>query len=141
MPHKSTIADLEASAAPFNIKPADLGLLLNAAVEAKELAYCPYSNFRVGAAVLPASTRPTPPIVKGANVENASYPVGTCAERCCLSKAVTEGTKREFVALAVATDVKPADGEFVVKTMQELLPDSFGPENMGQPQALGDLEG
>lgn len=44
--------------------------------------------------------------ISGANVENASYPVGTCAERVALGKAVTEGVL-EFKALAVATDISP----------------------------------
>ncbi|OAA32719.1 Cytidine deaminase-like protein [Moelleriella libera RCEF 2490] len=93
------------------------------AVAAKATAYCPYSKFRVGAAVLAADGT----LTAGANVENAAYPVGTCAERVALARAVTErpglvfsqqalqqqGEKEEegkkgpvwqFKALAVATD-------------------------------------
>lgn len=72
-------------------------------VAAKSTAYCPYSQFRVGAAVLSADGAY---YFSGANVENASYPVGTCAERVALGKAVTEG-HRKIRAVAVATDIAP----------------------------------
>ena len=62
-------------------------------------AYAPYSSFRVGAALLCTDGS----IVSGCNVENASYPAGTCAERVALGAAVTAG-HREFVAIALATD-------------------------------------
>ncbi|KAL8768726.1 MAG: hypothetical protein Q9209_005144 [Squamulea sp. 1 TL-2023] len=54
------------------------------AVRAKAIAYCPYSNFRVGAAFLALDGS----VITGGNIENASYPVGTCAERVALGKAV-----------------------------------------------------
>ena len=73
--------------------------LYRAAAEAMERAYAPYSNFRVGAALLGADGR----IFAGCNVENAAYPSGTCAERGAVSTAVAQGT-REFVLLAIATD-------------------------------------
>ncbi|GAB7364458.1 hypothetical protein MBLNU230_g5268t1, partial [Neophaeotheca triangularis] len=60
--------------------------LHEACVEAKGRAYCPYSNFRVGCSVLLTSGA----IVRGGNVENASYPVGTCAERVTLATAVCQ---------------------------------------------------
>lgn len=72
-------------------------------VEAKAVAYCPYSNFRVGCAVLTADGS----VVTGANVENVAYPVGTCAERVAIGKAVTEGHRGRFRAIAVATDISP----------------------------------
>ncbi|XP_060584677.1 cytidine deaminase-like [Ruditapes philippinarum] len=78
--------------------------LIKAADKVKENAYCPYSNFRVGAAVLCADGS----IYAGCNVENASYGVSVCAERNAVMKAVTEGNK-SFKALAVCCDVK---GEF-----------------------------
>ncbi|MDI1491333.1 MAG: hypothetical protein OHK93_002542 [Ramalina farinacea] len=82
--------------------------LLRNAKAAKDKAYCPYSHFRVGAAVLTTSGT----IIQGCNVENASYPVGMCAERCCLGKAVVEGFgPGDFKALAVSTDVEPPAGE------------------------------
>jgi cytidine deaminase len=68
----------------------------------KASAYCPYSNFRVGATILTEDGK----YIDGANVENCSYPVGTCAERVAFGKAVTEG-HRGFKAVAVATDISP----------------------------------
>lgn len=72
--------------------------LIQAAAEARQWAYAPYSNYAVGAALLTASGR----IYDGVNVENAAYPTGICAERVAVFKAVSEG-EREFVAIAVVT--------------------------------------
>lgn len=83
------------------LNPTDLTTLSTAAAQAKTTAYAPYSNFRVGAAFLTAEGT----IVPGANVENASYPVGTCAERVALGRAVTEGHRSGFRAVGVSTDL------------------------------------
>jgi len=126
---------------------AELKELAIRTLAAKDTAYCPYSNFQVGCAVLCNDGS----WVTGGNVENASYPVGLCAERTALAKAVSEG-KRAFRALGVVTDVKSppsspcgmcrqfirefadlslpifmfdVDGEYVVMTLGELLPMSF----------------
>ncbi|KAG6109141.1 hypothetical protein E4U13_006093 [Claviceps humidiphila] len=149
------------------LSPEQITTLRHAAFAAKDTAYCPYSNFRVGAALLlcpfPSADSSNPVIITGANVENAAYPVGTCAERVALGKAVTgEKEVSDLVksggvrALGVATDVTPAaspcgmcrqfirefcklsmpiymfdkDGNYVVKTLEELLPMSFGPEDL-----------
>jgi cytidine deaminase len=72
--------------------------LIQAALEARQWAYAPYSNYPVGAALLTASGR----IYEGINIENAAYPDSICAERVAVFKAVSEG-ERDFVAIAVAT--------------------------------------
>ena len=73
--------------------------LIVAATEARLAAYAPYSNFRVGAAVLAADGRVFP----GCNVENLSYGLTICAERNALFYAVASGA-RDFTALAVVAD-------------------------------------
>ncbi len=78
-------------------------VLTDRARAAKGRAYAPYSKFHVGAALLCADGS----IVDGCNVENASYPAGTCAERVALGAAVVAG-HREFTAVAIATDAPSA---------------------------------
>lgn len=73
--------------------------LIQAALQAREAAYAPYSQYKVGAALLGKSGR----IYTGCNVENASYGATICAERVAAVKAVSEG-EQTFEALAVATD-------------------------------------
>ncbi|HHT24909.1 MAG TPA: cytidine deaminase [Clostridiaceae bacterium] len=70
--------------------------LIKEAIKASENSYSPYSNFRVGAAILCADQK----IFTGCNVENASYGATICAERAAAIKAVSEGAKR-FIAIAV----------------------------------------
>lgn len=71
--------------------------LCSLAVNAMSNAYVPYSNYRVGAALLTKSGK----IYTGCNIENASYSPTVCAERTAIFKAVSEG-EREFVKIAVA---------------------------------------
>ena len=75
----------------------DVKKLVEAALSARETAYAPYSNFKVGAALLSKNGT----IFKGCNVENASYGASICAERTAFVKAVSEG-EREFKAIAIA---------------------------------------
>lgn len=119
--------------------------LINAATAAREKAYAPYSNFRVGAAILTKEAR----YYTGCNIENASYGLTCCAERVALFKAVSNN-ERAFEAIALTagtsefcspcgacrqalaefgTNIKVYmannAGEYVMKTVGELLPDSF----------------
>jgi cytidine deaminase len=113
--------------------------LLQAAQDAAERAYAPYSRFQVGAAVLARDGR----VVSGVNVENAAYPLGVCAERAALARAVAEGIRPGDVE-AVAITASPCGGcrqwllefgadrvifqtgdELIVRRPEELLPHSF----------------
>ena len=132
--------------------------LIENAIEARKMAYTPYSNYKVGAALLSSDGK----IIKGCNIENAAYGPTNCAERTAFFKAVSEGVK-EFSAIAIVggleneTDLfsdyafpcgvcrqvmrEFCDSEFEivvarsiddykVYTLGELLPESFGPDNL-----------
>lgn len=125
--------------------------LIAAAEKARESAYCPYSGFSVGAALLCADQN----VVTGCNVENAAF-ISVCAEQTAVCKAISEG-KREFWAIAVVGAPEDAPGQYCppcgkcrqilaefcdpetfeiilydtddscrVFTLGELLPESFG---------------
>lgn len=70
--------------------------LIQAAFEARKMAYTPYSNFKVGAALLTKSGK----IYQAGNIENASYTPTCCAERVAFFKAISEGEK-DFQAIAI----------------------------------------
>ena len=119
------------------------------AIKYREHSYSPYSHFAVGAAVLTKSGH----VYGGCNIENASYPVGICAERTAIVKAVSEG-ERDIVALAVVGDTpgpcspcgmcRQFIGEFKIPkiimanmhgvrktvTLEELLPFAFTDSDM-----------
>jgi len=126
--------------------------LVAQAMQAREHAYAPYSNYAVGAALLGKSGR----VYTGCNVENAVYPLSTCAERTAVVKAVSEG-EREFVALAVATEnggspcgscrqtlrefgkdilvlIADATGDYRETTIIDLLPESFSAADLKEMQ-------
>ena len=77
----------------------DRDALIKAAWQAREMAYAPYSNFAVGAALLAADGRVFP----GCNVENISYGLTNCAERVAIGAAVAAGVTK-FSAVAVVAD-------------------------------------
>lgn len=93
--HKSRVQG-SGSPAPRTLNPDACLTLLTAARDAATRAYCPYSYFAVGAALLADDGR----IFTGVNVENASYGLTICAERAALFAAITAGARR-FQALAV----------------------------------------
>lgn len=84
--------------------------LIQEARKAKEGAYAPYSNFKVGAALLLNNGK----IVHGSNQENASYPIGLCAERTALSAAASLASHEKIKAIAITCSsehnpvIKPA---------------------------------
>lgn len=116
----------------------------------RALAHAPYSNYRVGAALLGGTGN----VYGGVNVENASYGLGICAERTAYVKAVSEG-EEEFIAIAVVTEnggapcgacrqfmaefgldtvVITADkkGHYQLTTVGALLPDAFTPAKLAE---------
>ena len=122
--------------------------LVKQAIEARENAYAPYSNYKVGAALLGRSGK----VYTGCNVENASYPLTTCAERAAVAKAVSEG-EQSFVAIAVATEnagspcgacrqvlrefgkkiivlIADIEGNYRETKVGDLLPDSFSKKDL-----------
>lgn len=125
--------------------------LFNAAKEVRKNAHVPYSNFKVGAAFLTEDNS----IISGCNVENAAYPQSQCAEASAIGNLIAGGfTKikevvvigsgdllcspcggcrqrlREFASLDVKIHMCNMSGHLKTSTLEELLPDSFGPENL-----------
>lgn len=131
---------------------------LLAAAQAIHLrAYCPYSHYRVGAAIRTS----TGAIIAGCNVENAAYPLGSCAEAGAISSMIAAGERsiveivvvtdgdqpgtpcggcrqriREFAGPDVAVHSVADGGATWSTTVAELLPHSFGPEFL-DPESLG----
>ena len=131
--------------------------LVELAMDARRLAYAPYSKFKVGAALLGSNGI----IYMGCNVENSSYSATNCAERTAIFSAVAEG-QTEFEAIAIVGGHEDAaelelcapcgvcrqvmrefcnpktfevilarnSVDYKVFTLEELLPMSFGPENL-----------
>jgi cytidine deaminase len=113
--------------------------LLARADAVAERAYAPYSRFLVGCVVLARDGR----VIEGVNVENAAYPLGVCAERTALSRAVAEGYRPGDFAVAAITAspcggcrqwllemgldrvVFRNGGRVVTMSPSELLPESF----------------
>lgn len=140
---------------PYEQLTVDEQCLVNTAWAAAALAYCPYSKFPVGAAILAEDDKGESKIFPGCNVENASYGGTICAERTAATKAVSEGYRkfksvavvcakipggspcglcrqflREFGLHADILNISDASGAVTRWTVAELLPDSFGPDSL-----------
>lgn len=124
--------------------------LIKKAIEAKEFSYSPYSNFRVGCAVLTENNN----IFTGCNIESVSFSPTICAERTAISKAVSVGERKlkiivitgdaewtypcgvcrqvikEFADENTKIIIAKSEDEFKEYTLNELLPFSFGPETI-----------
>lgn len=130
--------------------------LIRMALEAREQAYVPYSKYMVGAALLTKEGK----VYKGCNIENAAYTPTNCAERTAFFKAVSEGERNfEAIAVVGGYKGAPVDyaypcgvcrqvmmefcnpksfriitaiseEEYLERTLEEILPHGFGPENL-----------
>lgn len=129
----------------------DYKKLIEAALLARENAYVPYSNFKVGAALITEEGK----LYTGCNIENASYGAANCAERTAIFKAISEGYTT-INALAVVGDVEnytypcgicrqviaefsnkdtvviiaKNKDEYLVKSINEILPGAFTKEDL-----------
>ncbi len=130
--------------------------LAQAALEARQMAYVPYSRYAVGAALLTAEGD----VYRGGNIENASFGATNCAERTAIFKAVSDG-RRRFLAIAIAGGMEGGDpvdyaypcgicrqvmqefaaqefvvivvrsvSDYKVHSLAELLPHGFGGESI-----------
>lgn len=96
-------------------RPAIIEQLLDRAIDARQNAYAPYSNYQVGAAVLGKNGE----IYHGCNVENDSFRATVCAERVALYNAISEGARHfEIIAIATANAAPPCG--ICLQTMLEL---------------------
>jgi len=127
--------------------------LIKIAIKYRERAYCIYSNFQVGSAVLFASGKS----YGGCNIENSSYGASNCAERTAIFKGISEGEKeikaiavvgdfnnftypcgvcRQVIAEFAAKDIKiiiaKNQDEYIIKNLEEILPSSFTKEDLNR---------
>ena len=133
-----------------NLSKEIIETLIEKSFEAQKNTHSPYSKFAVGASVLSKSGK----IYTGANIENASYPAGICAERVAYSKAISEG-ERDFEAICITCSgsdfaypcgvcrqfmsefglntkvlLAKSKNEYEILTLKELLPHSFDCEKL-----------
>jgi len=125
--------------------------LIIEAIKARENAYVPYSNFKVGSALITSDGT----LYTGCNIENASLGATNCAERTAIFKAVSEGHKEikviaivgnlnnytfpcgicrqvinEFATKDIKIIIAKNENEYLVKTMEEILPGAFSKEDL-----------
>lgn len=127
--------------------------LIRKALKAKEMAYVPYSKFHVGASLVTEDDT----VYTGSNIEIASYSPTLCAERTAIFKAISEG-HRKIKKIVVTGDANPTfpcgvcrqvirefgkDASIIIAnseedykeyTLDDLLPYSFGPEDLNQAE-------
>lgn len=140
----------------MSIEDETIETLISLAKDASQRAYCPYSGFRVGAAVLAASGK----IFVGCNVENASYGLTICAERNAIFSMIAHG-ELELLAIAIYTATplptapcgacRQVSNEFgpgarvvcacdgagrIELPVSTLLPDAFGPQNLKENMSI-----
>jgi cytidine deaminase len=127
--------------------------LIKTAIKYRERAYCAYSNFHVGSAVLFESGK----IYGGCNIENSSYGASNCAERTAIYKGISEGEK-EIKAIAIVGDLKnftypcgicrqviaefaakdieiiiaKNEDEYIIKNLEQILPSAFTKEDLNK---------
>ncbi|PXF46137.1 Cytidine deaminase [Gracilariopsis chorda] len=149
----------ETQTAP-SINSEELDRLVAEADKAKLKAYAPYSKFRVGAALLSSDGM----IYPGANVENSSYGLTVCAERCAVFHAASCGA-RSFRAIVITTDISEstvypcgacrqvmsefgnfdvyclrANGQISRTTLNDLIPYAFSPSDLSKGQGMAEEE-
>lgn len=131
----------------------DYKKLIRFALEAREMAYVPYSNFKVGSAVLTEEGN----IYSGCNIENASFGATNCAERTAIFKAISEGhAKIQAIAIVGDTSVytypcgicrqvisefaegdavvilAKSEDDYIVKSLEEVLPGAFTKKDLNK---------
>ena len=141
-----------------NLDKTMIDKLIGTAIEQLKFSYAPYSNFKVGAALLAKNGE----IYTGCNIENAAYTPTNCAERTAFFKAVSEGIKEfDVICIVGGKDGKLADytspcgvcrqvmmefcepeqfkiilaisrEEYQIYTLKELLPEGFGPARLAR---------
>ncbi|MBP2033044.1 cytidine deaminase [Clostridium algifaecis] len=131
----------------------DYSKLIYKAIKAREEAYAPYSNFKVGASVMTEDGS----IYSGCNIENASYGATNCAERTAIFKAVSEG-HRKLKAIAIVGSpeeytypcgicrqvivefsqdnmdiiIAKNKDDYIVKKLDEIMPGAFSKKDLGK---------
>ena len=136
---------------PKSVDTSALAELFKAAKAAQRQAYAPYSRFQVGAAI----RAPSGAVFAGCNVENAAYPQGACAETGAIGQMALSGERRiaeilvvgdgealvtpcggcrqrirEFAGPDTPIHIAGPEGVRATFTLDQLLPQSFGPENL-----------
>lgn len=129
----------------------DTTLLIKKALESREFAYVPYSNFKVGSSILTEDGS----IYTGCNIENASFGATNCAERTAIFKAVSEGKKNiqavcvvgslerytfpcgicrqvllEFCKKNCKIIIAKSIDDFIIKTLDDIMPGAFTKEDL-----------